>query len=135
MSKGNYRKIVRKFIQEKLNAGVRVLELVCLFVCACVCMQVCTMYFKSGNYRLPTFVNVRARRCVCVRGIVEPIFSFPTSFSAYVPACIAIAPGLFLCAQVRARERMCARLAIPISLMLVFAFRLYLVNITSFNDF
>ena len=46
---------------------------------------------------------------MCVCAIVEPIFSFPTSFSAYVLACIPIALGLFLCAQVRVRERMCAR--------------------------
>ena len=53
------------------------------------------------------YVHVNVFVCVCA--IVEPIFSFPTSFSAYVLACIPIAPGLFLCAQVRARERMCAR--------------------------
>ena len=65
------------------------------------------MCFKSRNYCLPTFVNVCM--CVCACAIVEPNFSFPISFSTYVPACIPIAPGLFSCAQVRARERMCAR--------------------------
>ena len=76
---------------------------VCGCLCVCLCVQECTLCFKFRNYRLPAFVNV----CVCA--VVEPIFSFPTSFSAYVLACIPIAPGLLLCAQVRAHERMCAR--------------------------
>ena len=103
---------------------------VCGCLCVCLCVQACTLCFKFRNYRLPTFVNV----CVCVQ-LWSRFLAFQHHF---LRMCSHAFQSRRDCFCVRKCERMsvCVRaLAIPISLMLVFAFRLYLINITSFNDF
>ena len=85
-------------------------ECLCVCVCVCVCAGVHPIFQISQllftNFRECAFTCM----CLCVCVIVEPIFSFPTSFFAYVHRCIPIAPALFLCAEVRARERVRERM-------------------------
>ena len=96
----------------------------CLFVCADV----------HQEFQISQLLFTYFRECVCVQ-LWSPFLAFQYHFLRMCPHAFQSRRGCF-CVRKCVRVSVCVRtLAIPISLMLVFAFRLYLINITSFNDF